>query len=82
MRNALTVLVAFVLLGLPSQVDAQAPTSVEPFNLATVDIAGRERTTETAVRSKLARARDAFRRAFLRRSGERETDAETCHEHP
>ena len=42
MRNALTVLVAFVLLGLPSQVDAQAPTSVEPFNLATVDIAGRE----------------------------------------
>ena len=33
---------AVVLLGLPSQAGAQTTTSVEPFNLATVDIAGRE----------------------------------------
>ena len=39
-------------------------------------IAGREKSTETAVRSKLARARDAFRTVFLRITG-----AETCHEH-
>lgn len=32
-------------------------------------IAGREQTTETAVRSKLARARDAFRRVFLKHAG-------------
>jgi RNA polymerase sigma-70 factor (ECF subfamily) len=39
-------------------------------------IAGRERTTETAVRSKLARARDAFRTAYLRltRSGQQESE--------
>ena len=42
MRHALAVLVAVVLLGLPSQAAAQALKSVEPFNLATVDIAGRE----------------------------------------
>jgi 2-keto-4-pentenoate hydratase/2-oxohepta-3-ene-1,7-dioic acid hydratase in catechol pathway len=42
MRHALAVLAAVVLLGLPSQADAQATGSVEPFNLATVDIAGRE----------------------------------------
>ena len=42
MRYALTVLAAAVLLGLPSQAGAQAISSVEPFNLATVDIAGRE----------------------------------------
>jgi RNA polymerase sigma-70 factor (ECF subfamily) len=45
-------------------------------------IAGRERSTETAVRSKLARARDAFRKVFLRITGERSTGAEACHEHP
>jgi RNA polymerase sigma-70 factor (ECF subfamily) len=39
-------------------------------------IAKRERSTETAVRSKLARAREAFRGAFLRLTG-----AEVCHEH-
>ena len=39
-------------------------------------IAGRERTTETAVRSKLARARDAFRTAYVRlaRSGRHEPE--------
>ena len=42
MRHVLTVLAALVLLGLSSQAGAQAPSSVEPFNLATVDIAGRE----------------------------------------
>ena len=42
MRHALAVLAAVVLLGLPSQAGAQAIKSVEPFNLATVDIAGRE----------------------------------------
>jgi 2-keto-4-pentenoate hydratase/2-oxohepta-3-ene-1,7-dioic acid hydratase in catechol pathway len=42
MRQSLTILAAAVLLGLPSQAAAQATTSVEPFNLATVDIAGRE----------------------------------------
>jgi 2-keto-4-pentenoate hydratase/2-oxohepta-3-ene-1,7-dioic acid hydratase in catechol pathway len=41
MYHLLAVL-AVVLLGLPSQADAQATKSVEPFNLATVDIAGRE----------------------------------------
>jgi 2-keto-4-pentenoate hydratase/2-oxohepta-3-ene-1,7-dioic acid hydratase in catechol pathway len=42
MRHALAVLAAVVLLGLPSQAGAQATKSVEPFNLATVDIGGRE----------------------------------------
>jgi len=42
MRHALAVLAAVVLLGLPSQAGAQATSAVEPFNLATVDIAGRE----------------------------------------
>lgn len=45
-------------------------------------IAGRERCTEPAVRSKLARAREAFRRAFLRLTGDSPTDAEACHERP
>jgi RNA polymerase sigma-70 factor, ECF subfamily len=45
-------------------------------------IAGRERSTETAVRSKLARAREAFRQVFVRLTGDSPTDAETCHEHP
>jgi 2-keto-4-pentenoate hydratase/2-oxohepta-3-ene-1,7-dioic acid hydratase in catechol pathway len=42
MRHALAVLTAVVLLGLPSHAGAQATSSVEPFNVATVDIAGRE----------------------------------------
>ena len=42
MRHALAVLAAVVLAGLPSQAGAQATKSVEPFNLATVDIGGRE----------------------------------------
>ncbi|HEV3437479.1 MAG TPA: RNA polymerase sigma factor [Gemmata sp.] len=45
-------------------------------------IAGRERSTETAVRSKLARAREAFRQVFLSLTGDSPTDAEACHEHP
>jgi len=45
-------------------------------------IAVQERCTETAVRSKLARAREAFRKAFLRLTGDSPTDAETCHERP
>ena len=42
MRHSLAVLAAAVLVGLPLQAGAQATRSVEPFNLATVDIAGRE----------------------------------------
>lgn len=42
MRYALVLVAAVLLHGLPSQVGAQATKSVEPFNLATVDIAGRE----------------------------------------
>jgi RNA polymerase sigma-70 factor (ECF subfamily) len=38
-------------------------------------IAGRERSTEVAIRSKLARAREAFRQVFLRSAG-RKNDAE------
>jgi RNA polymerase sigma-70 factor (ECF subfamily) len=45
-------------------------------------IASRERSTETAVRSKLARAREVFRKTFLRLTGDQTTDAEACHEHP
>ena len=45
-------------------------------------IAGRERSTAVAVRSKLARAREAFRNVFLRITGDRTTDAEACHERP
>jgi RNA polymerase sigma-70 factor (ECF subfamily) len=45
-------------------------------------IASRERSTEAAVRSKLARAREAFRQVFLRVTGDRKPDAETVHEHP
>ena len=44
-------------------------------------IAVRERTTSVAVRSKLARARQAFRRAFAGISG-RQNDVETSHAHP
>ena len=42
MRHALAVVAAVAVLGLPAQSGAQALKSVEPFNLATVDIAGRE----------------------------------------
>ena len=45
-------------------------------------IAGRERLTASAVRSKLARARDAFRRAFLRLAGEKVTEPEVTRERP
>jgi RNA polymerase sigma-70 factor (ECF subfamily) len=53
-------------------------------------IAARERSTETAVRSKLARAREAFRKVFLRLTGDPLNGAsqtgtgsvETCHERP
>jgi RNA polymerase sigma-70 factor (ECF subfamily) len=45
-------------------------------------IAGREGSTEAAVRSKLARAREAFRKSFLRLTGGSPADAETCHERP
>lgn len=45
-------------------------------------IASREHTTEAAVRSKLARAREDFRQVFLRLTGNSLPDAETCHEHP
>ena len=45
-------------------------------------IAGRERCTESAVHSKLARAREAFRQAFARIAGGDLTDAEACLERP
>jgi RNA polymerase sigma-70 factor (ECF subfamily) len=43
-------------------------------------IANRERCTETAVRSKLARAREAFRKAFPGLSGKSSSEAEISHE--
>ncbi len=45
-------------------------------------IAGREQSTEVAVRSKLARAREAFRRAFARLEGGDMTTAEIFDECP
>lgn len=45
-------------------------------------IAARERSTGVAVRSKLARARAAFRAAFLRLTGASPSDAEACHDRP
>jgi 2-keto-4-pentenoate hydratase/2-oxohepta-3-ene-1,7-dioic acid hydratase in catechol pathway len=42
MRHAVGVLMVASLLGLPPEAAPQATSSVEPFNLATVDIAGRE----------------------------------------
>jgi len=45
-------------------------------------IANREASTVTAVRSKLARAREVFRKTFLRLTGDETTDAEAYHEHP
>jgi RNA polymerase sigma-70 factor (ECF subfamily) len=45
-------------------------------------IADQQKSTETAVRSKLARARDAFRSVFLRIAGDTQTQAEACHDHP
>jgi RNA polymerase sigma-70 factor, ECF subfamily len=45
-------------------------------------IAVRDGSTEAAIRSKLARAREAFRQVFLRLTGNSKSDAETCHEHP
>lgn len=44
-------------------------------------IAGRERVTEVALRSKLARAREAFRRAFLRNAGPNLKRPEATREH-
>ena len=43
-------------------------------------IVGRERGTETAVRSRLARAREAFRQAFARLTGGTLSEAEALHE--
>lgn len=42
MRHALTIVAVAALIGLPSIAGAQATSSVEPFNLATVDVGGRE----------------------------------------
>jgi 2-keto-4-pentenoate hydratase/2-oxohepta-3-ene-1,7-dioic acid hydratase in catechol pathway len=42
MRHVFAVIVAVVVFGVPAQAGAQVTQSVEPFNLATVDIAGRE----------------------------------------
>ena len=45
-------------------------------------IAGRERTTETAVRSKLTRARDAFRTAYARLTRTGHAEPEIARELP
>lgn len=45
-------------------------------------IVGREGGTATAVRSKLARAREAFRQTFQRLTDVSPANAEACHEHP
>lgn len=72
----LASLVRFALSELPDEYESLL-TAKYLDGLTVEQIAAVERNTETAVRSKLARARDAFRKVFLRI-----TDAEACHERP
>ena len=63
--------------------DYESLLTAKYFDGETVEqIAGRDGCTETAVRSKLARAREAFRQIFLRLTGDCPTDAEACLEQP
>lgn len=74
-------LVRLALAELPDEYESVL--SAKYLDGASVEqIAARDRSTETAVRSKLARAREAFRKAFLRLTGDSPTDAEACHERP
>lgn len=77
----LALLVRLALAELPDEYESLL--TAKYLDGETVErIAARERSTETAVRSKLARAREAFRGAFRRLTGDSPTDAETCHERP
>ncbi|MBN9122186.1 MAG: RNA polymerase sigma factor [Planctomycetes bacterium] len=77
----LALLVRLALTELPD--DYESLLTAKYLDGASVEqIADRERCTETAVRSKLARAREAFRKTFLRLTGASPTDAEACHERP
>ncbi len=77
----LVLLVRLALAELPDEYESLL--TAKYLDGETVErIAARERSTEVAVRSKLARAREAFRGAFRRLTGDSPTDAETCHERP
>jgi RNA polymerase sigma-70 factor (ECF subfamily) len=83
----LALLVRLALAELPGEYEALL-TARYLEGESVEQIAGRENSTQTAVRSKLARAREAFRKVFLRLTradrltGASPTDAETCHERP
>jgi RNA polymerase sigma-70 factor (ECF subfamily) len=77
----LAALVRLALAELPDDYEVLL-TAKYLDGLSVEQIAARDGGTETAVRSKLARARDAFRKAFLRLTGDSPTDAEACHERP
>ncbi len=73
----LALLVRTTLLELPD--DYAALLTAKYLDGDSIEqITGRERSTETAVRSKLARAREAFRQAFARLPGGSVYDAEAC----
>jgi RNA polymerase sigma-70 factor (ECF subfamily) len=73
--SELATLVRTTLADLPD--DYEALLTAKYLDADSVEqIAGRERTTETAVRSKLARAREAFRQAFGRLRGGAVSEAE------
>lgn len=77
----LVMIVRTTLTGLPADYESLLTAKyLDGDSIA--EIAGRERSTEIAVRSKLARAREAFRKAFAGLAGGDLTDAETCHERP
>ena len=77
----LALLVRLALAELPNEYESLL-TAKYLDGVSVEQIASRECSTETAVRSKLARAREAFRKAFLRLTGDSPTDAEACHERP
>jgi RNA polymerase sigma-70 factor (ECF subfamily) len=77
----LALLVRLALAELPDEYESLLSAKYLD-GLSVEAIAEREHSTETAVRSKLARAREAFRKVFLRLTGDSPTDAETCHERP
>ena len=77
----LSLLVRCTLLELPD--DYESLLTAKYFDGDSIEqIAGRERSTATALRSKLARAREAFRQTFARLTGGTVYDAEACNEHP
>lgn len=77
----MALLVRLALAELPTEYESLL-TAKYLDGVSVEQIASRECSTETAVRSKLARAREAFRKTFLRLTGASPTDAEACHERP